>query len=98
MVTAPLVGLIRQRRGETGLCGGRVEMTSTRAKIARGSNDCRIHLRVEEGFRYRAYGGLRLSLPYLKTDMLTKDYGYASVRLSNGLFRLGRANPEIALE
>ena len=43
VVTASLVGLIRQRRGDTGLCGGRAETTSARAKIARGSNDCRIH-------------------------------------------------------
>lgn len=43
VVTAFLVGLIRQQEGDTGLCGGRVETTGTRAKIARGSNDCRNH-------------------------------------------------------
>lgn len=37
MVTASLVGLIRQRRGETGLCGRRAETASVRAKIAHGS-------------------------------------------------------------
>jgi hypothetical protein len=63
-----LVGrVLRQRRGDTGLWGGRVETTGTQAMIVRDSNDCRSHPSgMVEGLLVVATRGLRLFPATLK--------------------------------